>query len=328
MLEIVITHYKEEWDVCKKQFLMLDLQRCVDWSEITVTVINDGGHRLPDDKLSDLSFPLRQIDIPHGGISMARNAGIENAKEPWIMFCDCDDCFANVFALQDVMNVLHSPKRDEFDMMWGECCEEDYINGAKLLYLMPKNKIFVFCHGKVYRRQFLLDEGIRFDPGLRFNEDSCFNAVIIARTPYQRIGEIKSHAPIYAWIRRTNSVTTSDNAPDDGAYGQFHRNLMVTEENRLHRAPDNYCGMVTRTAYDVYFMVNGRRISEECKGKIFSKFVPWMKERVDAFGKVSPEILTQIKDVSRTELLEPGEDVPDSFDLVKAWVHKVTEATA
>lgn len=327
MLEIVITHYKEEWGVCRKQFLMLDLQRCVDWDEIKVTIVNDGGHRLPEEKLTELSFPFRQIDIPHGGVSKARNAGIENATEPWIMFCDCDDTFANVFALQDIMNVLHSPKMDEFDMLWGEVCEEDYINGARLLYLMPRNKIFVFCHGKVYRRQFLLDENIRFDPGLKFNEDSCFNAVIIARTPYQRIGEIKSHAPIYAWIRRTNSVTTSDNAPDDGAYGQFHRNLMVTEENRLHRANENYCGMVTRTAYDTFYMINGRRISKECKKKIFAEFVPWMKERVNEFGNVTPEILDKIREVSSGELLEPGEEIPDSHEIVKAWVSKVMEVT-
>lgn len=323
MLEIVITHYKEPWEVCLKQFLMLDLQRCVDWSEITVTVINDGGHRLPEDKLADLSFPFRQIDIPHGGISMARNAGIDNAREPWIMFCDCDDTFANIFALQDIINVLHSPKIDSFDMMWGECCEEDYINGARILYLMPKNKIFVFCHGKVYRRQFLLDEGIRFDPGLTFNEDSCFNAVIIARTPYQRIGEIKSHAPIYAWIRRTNSVTTSDNAPDDGAYGQFHRNLTVTEENRLHREEKCYCGMVTRTAYDTYYMVNGKRISTECKKRILSEFIPWMKERMDAFQNVSPEILNQIREVSKMELVEHGDLFPDSHEDIAGWVMKV-----
>lgn len=325
MLEIIITHYKEPWEVCRKQFLMLDLQRCVDWNEITVTVINDGGHRLPDDRLAELSFPFRQIDIPHGGISKARNAGIENAKEPWIMFCDCDDTFANVFALQDIMNVLHSPSRDEFDMMWGSCCEEDYINGARLLYLMPRKKIFVFCHGKLYRRQFLLDEGIRFDPNLKFNEDSCFNAVIIARTPHTRIGEIKSHAPIYAWIRRIDSVTTGDNAPDDGAYGQFHRNMTVTEENRLHRDEKNYCGMVTRTAYDAFYMINGRRISDDCKKKIFAEFVPWMSERVESFGKVTPEILEQIREISKSELLESGEEIPDSHEIVSAWVHKVAE---
>ena len=325
MLDIIITHYKELWDVCKKQFQMLDLQRCVDWKEIHVTVINDGGQHIPEDKLEDLCFTVKQIDIPHGGVSRARNAGIENATEPWIMFLDCDDCFANIFALNDIMNILHMKDTEKrFDMMWCDCVEEDYVNGAQLLYMMPYNKIFVFCHGKIYRRQFLLDEGIMFDPDLRFNEDSCFNAVIIAHTPHTRVGQIKTRSPVYAWIRRTNSVTTGTDAPDYGAWGQFNRNLKVTEENRLHRAADNYAGMVTRTAYDTYYMMNDRRISDQMKRRISDEFVPWMSERMNVFGKVSKEILDQIRTVSRSELVEPGESVQDSHEAVRTWVHKIT----
>lgn len=325
MLDIIITHYREPWEVCRKMFWMLDLQRCIDWGQIRVTVINDGGQHIPEKHLEGLSFPVNQVDIPHGGISAARNAGIDSATEPWMMFCDCDDTFANIYALRDVMNVL-SPKREEqFDMMWGNCCEEDYIEGAELLYLMPRNKVFVFCHGKVYRRQFLIDENIRFDESLTFNEDSLFNAVIIARTPHTRIGEIKSHAPIYAWIRRTNSVTTGDNANDDGAYCQFRRNLKVTEENRLHREWDNYCGMVTRTAYDCYYMLFGGRISLKCKRRIYDEFVPWITERVNECQNVSLDILNQIREVSRMELLDEGESVPDSHEQVKKWIENTVK---
>ena len=329
MLDIIITHYREDWTVCKKQFQMLDLQRCVDWKQIHVTVINDGGQHLPEDKLADLSFPMKQVDIPHGGISRARNAGIDTATEPWIMFLDCDDCFANVYALYDIMNILNMKDcESNFDMMWCDCLEEDYIKGAQTLYLMPYNKIFVFCHGKVYRRKFLADEGIRFDPELRFNEDSCFNAVIIARTPHTKIGQIKTHAPVYTWIRRENSGTMGTDAPDAGAWGQFQRNLKVTEENRLHRKPENYAGMVTRTAYDTYYMMHDKRISPQMKRRISDEFIPWMRERVDVFGKVSKEIMEQIRTVSRSELVEPGEKVLDSHKIVRAWVHKITGVRA
>ena len=329
MLDIIITHYREDWAVCEKQFRMLGLQRCVDWAKIHVTVINDGGQHIPEEKLEDLCFPVKQVDIPHGGVSRARNAGIENATETWVMFLDCDDCFANIYALKDIMNILEQKDaEDRFDMMWCECCEEDYINGAEMLYLMPYNKIFVFCHGKVYRRQFLVDEGIRFDPDLRFNEDSCFNAVIIARTPHTRIGQIKTLAPVYAWIRRENSVTMGTDAPDSGALGQFHRNLRVTEENRLHREWDHYTGMVTRTAYDAYYMLMGRRISTKCKRRIADEFIPWMRERMSAFGRVRPEILDQIRDVSKSELIETGEIIPDSHEIVREWMEKITGVKA
>ena len=68
MLDIVITHYKEPWEVCRPLFETLDAQRGVDWDQIRVTVVNDGGIMLPGDKLIGLSYWVQQLDIPHGGI--------------------------------------------------------------------------------------------------------------------------------------------------------------------------------------------------------------------------------------------------------------------
>lgn len=319
MLDIYITHYKEPWEVCRKQFLMLDLQRRVDWGEIRVTVINDGGFRLPDDKLKDLGFrwkakEFRQLDIPHGGISRARNAGIEDATEPWIMFCDCDDCFSNIYALEDIMTVLKSGVEDRFDMLWTKVWEE---MENEVVMLIPDYRIFVFCHGKVYRREFLLEQNLRFDERLTFNEDSCFNNVIFARVSNQRIGAIRSYCPVYTWIRRANSVTTSGRE-DEGTYCNFRRNLIVTEENRLHR-PDQYAPMVTRTAYDAYFMSRMNKISESCKQKILEEFRPWIRERISEFGKVEPQILDGIMAISRDELAEK-DDIPFHEDVAE-WVH-------
>ena len=45
-------------------------------------------------------------------------------------------------------------------------------------------------------------------------------------------------------------------------------------------------------------------------------------------GKVSKEILEQIRTVSRSELVDPGENVPDSYETVRAWVHKITGVNA
>ena len=207
MLDIIITHYKEDWPVCRKLFAMMYLQRCVDWNQITVTVIKDGGHRLPEDRLAELSFPVRQIDIPHGGISAARNAGIRNAVNPWIMFCDCDDSFANLYSLHDVLQVLGPKREEKYDLLWCDCIEEYFTDGQRLLFVLQKIKTFVFVHGKIYRRKFLLDENIRFDESLDFNEDSLFNAVILART--SRFCKIQTPAPVYVWIRRDGSVTAS-----------------------------------------------------------------------------------------------------------------------
>lgn len=322
MLDIVITHYKEPYEVGEKLLRMIGLQRGIDFSDIRVTVVNDGGNRLPDEKLADMGYPIEQLDIPHGGISAARNAGIDHATEPWIMFCDFDDNYTSIYSLEQIMNVL--PKAD-MDMLWTKLLVDDTLTAKGRIYYSQPLQRFVFCHGKVYRTKFLRDSGIRFDESLSFNEDSLFNAVIIARTPYQRIGEIKGEFPIYTWIRRESSVTNSGR-DDEAEYGHFRRNLTVTEENRLHREPECYPGMVTRTAYDVYYMTKGKRISNKMKRQILDEFVPWISERMDAFGVVDEDTLEQIRSVSKSELIDRDENVPDDYGTVSKWVLKMITA--
>lgn len=318
MLDIIITHYTEPYEVGEKMFRMIGLQRCIDFHDIRVVVVNDGGQRLPEEKLAELPYPVEQIDIPHGGVSVARNAGIENAKGDWIMFCDFDDSFAGIFSLREIMCQL---KTDQYDMLWSRIIAEDYVDGKEMLYYVPDKQRFVFCHGKVYRTEFLRESGVRFDTELVFNEDSCFNAVIIARVSHTRIGEIHSQLPIYCWIRRQNSVTNSGRE-DEATYGHFRRNMKVTHE---YEGRDRFAGMVTRTAYDTYFMVFGKRNSMQMRRRILDEFTPWIAERIEAFGHVDPVTLEEIRKISRMELIEPDEVVPDDYAQIEKWVTDIVK---
>ena len=170
----------------------------------------------------------------------------------------------------------------------------------------------------MYRVQYLRDENIRFDTSLTFNEDSCFNNVIIARDHHSRIGELRTTMPIYAWIRRENSVTNSGRE-DEANYGHFRRNLIVTEENRPNI--DRFCGMVTRTVYDTYYMLHSPEISLKMKGRILEEFMPWIRERIQFYGKITDDILQRIIDVSAKELKR--ERIPDDFRTVSEWVRGI-----
>lgn len=315
MLDIIITHYQEPWEICRKMFLTLDMQRKVDWREIRVTVVNDGGDFLPEEKLNQLSYRVWQMGLPHSGISAARNMGFKATAQPWVMFCDCDDCFGNIYALQDIMNVLeHDDGR--YDVLWNRFYEEH----PKEIILVPDYRVFVFTHGKVYRREFLEREQIRFDESLAFNEDSCFNATILTRGA--KAGEMQTHAPVYAWIRREDSYTGGAGAEDKAAYFQFRRNLLIAEEHRLHK-PEDYPGMVTRVVYDTFFMLHSRRYSPSCKQQILEEFVPWIMERRALFGRVETETLYKMRSVSRFELTAKDEEICDEPENVRAWLDLV-----
>lgn len=201
MLDIIITHYNEPWFVCKKLFMTLDMQRIVNWDEITVMVINDGGYRLPKEELDRLSFHVFQIDIPKSGVSVARNTGFQLGTEPWIMFCDCDDSFTNIYALDEIMSAIRT---SDADVMWTNCLTEL----GRFISPLADERHVIFIHGKVYRRGFLIDSGIRFDESLTYGEDTKFNEEIAERT--DRIRELPTRMPPYVWIRRGGSVTTKE----------------------------------------------------------------------------------------------------------------------
>lgn len=318
MLEIIIPHYTEPWQVGEKLFTILALQRGIDFSFFRVLVVNDGEeNRLPDDCFANLPYHVEQISIPHKGVSAARNAGIDHATAPWIMFCDFDDTFAHVYALRDILSILPA---DGYDMLHSRMIVEDMTDGNDLLTFSPEAQRFVFTHGKVYRKAFLDEQGIRFDETMRFQEDSLFNATIIARTSHTHIGEIKSVSPLYVWIRRPSSVTNSGR-DDEAMYSHFIRNLKATEENRKTRDYDCYCGMVTRTVWDAYYMLNCKPGGTEVKQKIRETFLPWIRARRGAFCQVSDEMLVRIIAVARTELRESP--IPDDKATVTKWLDEL-----
>ncbi len=318
MLDIIIPHYTEPWGVGEKMFTILALQRGIDFSAFRVLLVNDGEeNRLPDEYFIHLPYQVTQISIPHKGVSAARNAGIDHATAPWLMFCDFDDTFAHVYALRDILSILPA---DGYDMLHSRMIVEDTTEGKDLLTFSPESQRFVFTHGKVYRKAFLDEQGIRFDETMRFQEDSLFNATIIARTSYKRIGEIKSVSPLYVWIRRPSSVTNSGR-DDEAMFSHFIRNLKATEENRVSRDYDCYCGMVMRTVWDTYYMLNCKPGSADTKQKIREMFVPWIRARRSDFGKVSDEMLAKIIAVARTELRESP--IPDDKVTVTNWLDDI-----
>ena len=314
-VDIIVPHYKEEWEIGEKLFTIMNLQRGVDFRDFRVTVVNDGGNRIPEERFAGLKYEVRQIDIPHRGVSAARNAGVDAAEAEWIMFCDFDDMFAGIYALRDIMTVLPA---ENYDLLWAKMIAEDFTGGRETIYFTPEKQTFVFTHGKLYRLSWLRENGVRFDETLNFQEDSLFNAVIIARMPYRRIGEIKTRMPMYIWIRRENSVTNSGRE-DEAVFSTFIRNLKTTEENRLHRDYNSYCGMVTRTVWDTYHMIRGTRASAQIKRKILDIFVPWITERLDAFG-VDDDIMRQIREISREEFCD-NDQTPDDPMTVRDWLH-------
>ena len=116
LLEIVITHWNEPWEIVKPGIMMLSVQRRVDWENIGVTIIHDGTDKFPDELLSCLPFTVNQVCIPHSSVSAARNYAIDHCDATWIKFCDCDDTFAGIYSISCIIEVLANSSRHDMLM--------------------------------------------------------------------------------------------------------------------------------------------------------------------------------------------------------------------
>ena len=239
---------------------MLSLQRAVDWSKVRITLVHDGTDPFPEEYFEGMPFKVNQVTIPHGGIAKARNWCIDHSEAEWIKFCDFDDMFSGVYALQQMIDSLE--KGQNYDLLWFELIFDDHGKVTTRTHRDP-----VFVHNKVFRRTFLQEHGIRFQEHLTWCEDSAFMAVIEMEINHQRIGKIVVGSPIYIYIVRDGSLCNRPEIRFKNLCSFFDRHCYVAEEFRKRGRYEEYCTMCARTMMDCYYtLVKAPGITEDKSG--------------------------------------------------------------
>ena len=168
----------------------MDSIRCQTLEDIEIVCVVDGSTDASEQilRLYERVEPrLRIICKENGGLSSARNAGIDAAKAPILMFVDSDDAIVP----DACMLVLAAFEALDIEMLtFGAICEPDFeANDWERRVLSPRSAYYgtfdsdvMFkeqSHPYVWRtavRRELLDrEGIRFDETRRFGEDEIFH---------------------------------------------------------------------------------------------------------------------------------------------------------
>lgn len=204
-LDIIVPHYKEPWDVCHYLFDSLALQRGLSFNNIRVIVVDDGGYNPINQKIFE-SYPYK-VDYyikEHGGVSAARNYGLDKSEADYVMFCDIDDGFLSNYGL----HLVFSAMQEGFDYCVSNFVEETY-SADNTMTIVRHDKDLTFMHGKVYRRQFLIDHDLRFDPAMTLHEDGYFNMLVFIVAEHE--GKKKwIDTPFYLWRWNDNSTVRSD----------------------------------------------------------------------------------------------------------------------
>ena len=270
------------------------LEKCVKsissqtYKNIEIVLVDDGS---PDncgklaDNLAKTDPRIKVIHKVNGGLSSARNAGIDVAQGDYIGFVDSDDTI-EPFMYEKLFSLLQKENTKL------SVCAVNYVyEDGKVLRKkgLGKNVTFDFCQAiiemnshryfdmgawsKLYHRS--LFENIRFPVG-KLSEDYYIMYKIFDKA--QRISYLD--IPCYNYLQRKNSITRSDKINHDHEYAAYEQMLYLDEKHPDMKVIGHTAyASAALTVYDFY-LKNRAKCSKE-KMNHFREVIKENKEYID-----------------------------------------------
>jgi len=317
ILSCLIPMYNEGEEVIKPLLDSIAIQQNVDFNRIEAVITNDGildendSNRLSEDFINSYPFDIKYSQIEHAGVSATRNYCLDNCGGEYVMFCDADDMFFNACGLWMVLNELKKNSIDYYSSMF---IEESRVVGdwgqMKPFYINRENDS-TFVHGKVIRRQFLIDNNIRWNENLTIHEDSYFNC--LCHITAQRLTQKIQYCPtaFYLWKYREDSICRQDPLYLNKTYVKMYdSNTELVTECVKRNFKEDAINLVVNMVYESYYMFNtdkwwseeGHEYMESTE-KRFKQY--WLTFK-NIFDIVSPEKKRQLVFDLRKKYFDKG----------------------
>ncbi|MCA0756491.1 glycosyltransferase [Paenibacillus sp. N4] len=184
------------------------IHKCVEslmnqtYKNIEIILVDDGS---PDncpsicDEYAKKDYRVRVIHKDNGGLSDARNSGMDDATGEFIIFVDGDD-YVKLNMVEKAIGIAHSTKSNV--VIWG--FSADYVdeNDTLIKSIIHKHESGVFdkyeynnivfgkdlignlgyAWNKMYSMVYLKGNGFKFTKGLSLVEDIVFNSLVLSRS--------------------------------------------------------------------------------------------------------------------------------------------------
>lgn len=170
------------------------IQRCIEsilgqtYAEMEIILVDDGSKDSSLQmcrKMAEKDVRIQVITKENGGVSSARNCGIQNAKGTYILFLDSDDCIEKTMVgsyvrmmseqnvdvviggLQVISDDTHSKKIKKVPQI-------GKMHGEIWNLLCTETDIFGYVIGKLFKRSIIEEKSIWFNEKMYAQEDMDF----------------------------------------------------------------------------------------------------------------------------------------------------------
>lgn len=219
------------------------LHRCIDsilaqtFADWELLLIDDGS---PDrcgeicDEYAERDSRIRVFHKENGGVSSARNLGLDNVRGEYVTFVDADDCLYN-----DALKIFVGfAEKSNLDLV--QCCyNRKFISGqytGEKTNVMPpadfvkSKKLQVCVWGGMIKSSIIKENNIRFDENVRLGEDQIFIYECLAYS--KRVQHISNVLYFY----RDNELSAVHNPKDEyliaslKAFSSFKEKIELASE--------------------------------------------------------------------------------------------------
>lgn len=190
------------------------LRRCIDsilaqtYTDFELLLVDDGSTDASGricDEYAQKDSRIRVYHKKNGGVSSARNVGLDHIKGEWVTFCDADD-----WVFPEWLSNYNLTNSEEYDLICqGLQCDkpisveekatEPYNysfdfegSAAEVLNELFIHKIIGYTFNKIFRHKIIHKHNIEFDSNIKFQEDELFLYQYLIYTNivsiYDRIG--------------------------------------------------------------------------------------------------------------------------------------------
>lgn len=225
------------------------LERCVqaileqtmqDWELILVDDgATDGSGELCD-RLAARDARIRVLHKPNGGVSSARNLGLDKARGEFVMFCDSDDWAEPQWCEKLYQAAKENPDCQPICNYYRNTPSGQTINTAAAEFQIPREAFFALNRqellgipwNKIFRRQIIEEQRIRFCPELSLGEDLIFNLDYFHHIPG---GLLFINMPLYHYSLGNTDSLSARYYPD---LAELYRVIYGHVREEMARIPD------------------------------------------------------------------------------------------
>lgn len=259
------------------------IHRCIDslinqtHRNLEIIIVDDGstdGSGIVCDEYTFNDHRVKTIHKINGGVSAARQTGIDNATGDYVAFADPDDYIEpDMIALMLGKALMSGADVITCDFFNNSGIQSVYYQSDNdLLHRLIGNQVTLACWNTFFSRDFLVRHNIRFSPDwLSNSEDKLFNVrALVAGAHYAHIDKA-----LYHYINRAGSIMNTRSRKS------FASLLCVIDEIEMLVPTAEFDDLYAMKRYAFIYAYQGRYFSD------VRNMYPEVRERIAENGNAN-----------------------------------------